>query len=182
MSLDRTNKRGSPLGVWKTYGVDSVFANPFSNITIGNGTLAARWWTPGPVVAAFETPPFLVVICVALKFGSTTSVTGVISFGGPAGVDGTDLEIDPFLLQSDIGSPDDFQGAWPTQAQAFINGTPSGRQYPGFGVFPPDATAFVTVGDNPISGSLWNATTPDTWTEGSLLSVQRTFMGAFYGS
>lgn len=176
-----TDIQGAFGGLWKNYGDEGGITNPFTGVTIGNGTLVARYWKPAPVPIAFATPPFLCFIYVALKFGSTTSVDGPIIFQEPTGLDAA-FEIDPYLAPSDSGSPDNFMSACPTLAQAFIAGTPSGRSYPGVGVTPTDGTQFVTVGTDPIAGSAWDVGVPDTWTEGSLLAVQRTYLGAFYGA
>lgn len=168
-------------GVWKTYGIESSNANPFLGIDIGNGRLIARWWTPAPVVAAYATPPFLTFVTAALEFGSTTEVTGPITFQGPFGVDGEALEIDNFLTQADSGTPDDFFGLVPTHAMARLGGG-SPQYFAGVGLSPSDACVlFSTNADQSNPALSWRATIPGTWAEGDLLAVNRTYLGAFYG-
>lgn len=169
-------------GVWKTYGVDSLNASPFSNgVEVGNGILVARWWQEADVPVAFSTPPFLVYIYVALKFGSTTEVTGAIQFEGPFGMgDEHQFEIDAFLTQASDDNPDVFQSYWPTQALAsFPDG--DGRAIPGSAITPTDASFFVSNSDPVGDATVWGIGTPGDWVEGSMLSIQRMYLGAFYG-
>lgn len=170
----------SPSGVWHEWDEFGGPASPFMNVTIGNGILVARWWAPENVVPAFATPPFLTFQYISLKFGSTTTVDATIIIGTPQLVD-FGLEIDPFLSQGSGGTPDPFNPACVTLASASIPAIMNGRHVPGFGVVSGDATQIISSGDDPINDVSWNATTPAVWSAGSYLTVQRTFLGAFYG-
>lgn len=148
---------GSQPGVWKTYGVDST-GLPLSGVTVGNGTLVGRWWTPAAVVPDPATDPFLCFLEIRLKLGSTSSIDDNIRILPPALVDasGNDIAI--------LGD-----AIW-VNALAY-----QGVDYrPGF------AGGINTHEIYSMDGTTeWDATHPIVWAEGDVLVIQATFEAQF---
>lgn len=174
-------QQGAP-GVWHDWFDHGSSVQPIRGITLGNGILVAKWWSPAEVEIAFDTPPFLVIIAITLKFGSTTTADDTFAVTTPNFTD-QGLELDPFLLPSNPDSPDNFNGVWPTYAVAVPPEGGSGHFYNGLAISPIDAAQIVTAGadpDSPAWGPIGNV--PFEWGEGATISAQRTYYGAFYGN
>lgn len=146
---------GSQPGVWKDYA--TAASNPgLQGITVGNGTLVARWWTPAAVVAALATDPFLCTVYFRFTLGSTSAVIGAMQANLPEGVDGSAFN----MSVADVASLD----------------APPGMVIASLG----DGGAFSTfVG---LNGGLkgWDDTNPGTWAEGDTLIITATFQASFY--
>lgn len=154
--LDTGGGGGSGLGVWKTYGDDS--SNPaLDGVTVGDGTLDGRWWTPAAVVPAVETAPFLCILDIDFTLGSTSTIDGNIVVNYPKLVDGSSFDIVTssvdaiFLAFGHI-----------TATETFGSGTVGGT---------------IKSAD----GTVWDATHPGVWGAPSVLVVSATFQAVFTG-
>jgi hypothetical protein len=77
-----------------TGGAFDTWTPTWSNLTVGNGTVTARYWRAGRFV-----------ICgIRVDFGSTTSITGSPSFTLPATAASTALDWNNVLNLTDTGS------------------------------------------------------------------------------
>ena len=154
---------GSGLGVWSNY-VDRASNRGLSGITIGNGILIDRWWTPGPVAVDVGSDPFLFSMHVSFKLGSTSSVNGTLSVRMPQLIDAIVPNIDIYSVVAD--STDGF-----FPGLAIARDSSAGTNFPGL----------VSLADEIISldGTPWDATHPFTWAISDELIFASTIQ-AFY--
>lgn len=142
------------MGVWKEYGVDSN-NQAISGVTVGDGSLVGKWWTPGTVVPSVDTDPFLCTIIANFRLGTTSTVDGSFGFALPRIVDGLPFNIAP---------ADTFE------ANGFAEAS-------GIGDFPGAA-----IGDADIIGAdgvSWDATHPFVWADAHNLMISVTFLARF---
>jgi len=159
---DVFNMRGAVIagaggGIWKTFGIDSDASGPILNVTVGNGTMVGKWWTPAPVVAALATDPFLCIYYAYFTLGTTSSIDATPEVALPTDVDGSGL----FLL-----------------AVPGINYQPiGGSAYEDGG----SMHGAVMKGFRPTTdaGTEWSSTVPFTWGVGDRMVFQSTFLAQF---
>lgn len=148
------------LGVWKTYGVDSYAPFlPLAGVTVGNGTLIGRWWTPGPVVADPDTPPFACLLHIFFAMGSTSSVGSDMFVRFPILVDGTGNDLVPSNLFTPIMVGSIVAATGVIQSVGFSYNNGSIRDVTG-------ATS-------------WGPTVPGVWADGDILNVDVAFQAKF---
>lgn len=144
-------------GVWKVYGVDSDNPGLSGGLTVGDGVMVAKWWTPGRIVAALETSPFLCSVFFKFTLGSTSAVTGTIGVGLPTAVDGTAFAVcvagDPALVYPPL-----------TAISQFASGG--------------SHSTVVGLGDGVLSN--WDDTHPAVWAPGDFFVVSGLLLASFY--
>lgn len=174
---------GGGLGVWHDWFDHGNAVQPIRGVTLGNGTLVAKWWSPAEVEIAFDTQPFLAHVYIVLKFGSTTTADDNLVVATPNFQD-QGLELDPFLLQGSAGTPDPFNVCWGTQVIAYSPTVLSGRLINGVAISGVDSAGIITVGEDALTGPAWSgiSDTPFVWGEGAVISVWRSYYAAFYGN
>jgi hypothetical protein len=134
-------------GLWQDY------VPSFSNVSVGNGTLTARYTQNG------KTVHFWVDIAV----GSSSSVTGTIGVGTPV----TGLSTTGFVypMGTAIAKP-----AGATGSNVFKGFTTNEGTGP--------ITSARVVAANGANGGLWNATTPFAWSDGANFSLLAVYEAA----
>lgn len=159
------------VGAWKTFAEDAS-SDPIAfvggSLTLGDGILWGRWWTPGPVeLSPTNDTPFLCIIEAFLQLGSTSSFTGKPHLNLPEGIDGD--------ANYNIVMADDADYPFLTSVtHAFAKIAALAGAHRAFGIGQ-GLNVLYSTSEAPGSTAIWDPTTPETWAEGDSLYLVSTF-------
>jgi hypothetical protein len=131
-------------GQWAPY------SPTLTNVTVGNGTLTARWCRVRDFVQ----------VKLIFQFGSTSAFTGTIGFGTP--VDGFSTSGFVYPMGTAIARPSGATGS--NVFKGFTTNDGSGA-----------ITEIRIVAANGTNAGGWNASTPFVWSDGAILGIDATY-------
>lgn len=148
---------GAGGGLWSDW--DTYSSNqPIAGVTVGNGTLVGRWWTPMAVFDATEDLYFMCHYSIYFALGSTSSVDSTIYLNVP---------IDVYGISGRVIVP--VNGVHPPLvAQAYEGGVNA------VGI-----VEFVGGSIQGVDGVVWDAGAPVAWGENAVLRLEGSFYARF---